>query len=82
MKRRQALFSLLGAASAVSLPATGGAQGLSAESVAGLLRSLAGLEPLPGEPESVLAFLLSFRTRATPDPGVEPALSFDPQVEP
>jgi hypothetical protein len=82
MKRRQALFSLLGAASAASLPSSAQAQALSSEAVGGLLRSLAGLEPMPGEPDAVLAFLLSFRLAAEPDPGIEPALTFDPEVDP
>lgn len=82
MKRRQALFSLLGAASAASIPRGTEAQGLSAEAAAGLLRTLTGLEPMPGEPERVLGFLLSFRSTVAPDPGVEPALRFDPEVDP
>jgi hypothetical protein len=82
VKRREALFSILGAASAASLPASARAQALSPEAVGGLLRTLAGLEPMPGEAESVLSFLLSFRTTVTPDPGVEPALTFDPEVDP
>jgi len=81
MKRRQALFSLLGAASAASLPSSARAQALSAEAVGGLLRTLAGLEPMPGESNDVLAFLLTFRTTVAPDPGIEPALTFDPEVD-
>jgi len=81
MKRRQALFSLLGAASAASLPSGAQAQAPSAEAVGALLRSLTGLEPMPGEPDQILAFLLTFRTTAAPEPGVEPALTFDPEVD-
>lgn len=77
MKRRQALASLLGAAGAVSLTDDASAQSLSPDAVRGLLRSLAGVEPMPGEEASALAFLLSMR-RPRIDPEVEPAITFVP----
>jgi hypothetical protein len=77
MRRREALLSLLGA---TALPATTAtAQDLSPETVRQMMRTLAGLDPLPGEEAGVRAFLLSYRYLHPSDPGVEPASTFDPR---
>jgi hypothetical protein len=47
-----------------------------------MMRTLAGLEPMPGEEASVRAFLLSTRYAFPSDPGVEPASTFDPETKP
>jgi hypothetical protein len=77
MRRREALVTLLGAA---ALPgATATAQDLSPETVRQMMRTLAGLEPMPGEEAGVRAFLLSYRYLHPSDPGVEPASVSDPK---
>jgi hypothetical protein len=77
VKRREALVSLLGA---FALGAgTAEAQDLSPETVRQMMRTLAGLEPMPGEEVSVQASLLSYRFKLPSDPGVEPASTFDPE---
>lgn len=78
MRRREALVSLLGAAALGA--GTAEAQDLSPEAVKQMMRTLAGLEPMPGEEAGVRAFLLSYRFAFPSDPGVEPASTFDPQV--
>jgi hypothetical protein len=80
MKRREALVSLLGAAGALGA-ARGSAQGVSEETVKEMLRHLAGIDPLPGEAAAVRAFLLALRPMS-PDPEIEPAIEFDPEVDP
>ncbi len=77
MKRREALVSLLGAAALGA--GTAEAQDLSPETVRQMMRTLAGLEPMPGEEAGVRAFLLSYRYALPSDPGVEPASTFDPE---
>ena len=77
MRRREALVSLLGAAALGA--GTAEAQDLSPETVRQMMRTLAGLEPMPGEEASVRAFLLSYRFAFPSDPGVEPASTFDPE---
>jgi hypothetical protein len=42
-----------------------------------MMRTLAGLEPMPGEEAGVRAFLLSFRYPLPVNPEVEPASTFD-----
>lgn len=76
MKRREALVSLLGAAALGA--GTAEAQELSPETVRQMMRTLAGLEPMPGEEAGVRAFLLSYRYPHPSDPGIEPASTFDP----
>ena len=78
MKRRQALASLLGAASAVGLGSSASSQP-AADVADWLLRTLGGVEPLPGESEHVVQFLLSVRPPRGSDPRVEPAVTFDPE---
>jgi len=78
VRRREALVSLLGAAALGT--GTAEAQDLSPETVKQMMRTLAGLEPMPGEEAGVRAFLLSYRFAFPSDPGVEPASTFDPQV--
>jgi len=78
VRRREALVSLLGAAALGA--GTAEAQDLSPEAVKQMMRTLAGLEPMPGEEAGVRAFLLSYRFAFPSDPGVEPASTFDPQV--
>jgi hypothetical protein len=80
VKRRDALVSLLGAAALGA--GTAEAQDLSPETVRQMMRTLAGLEPLPGEEAGVRAFLLSYRYALPSDPGVEPASTFDPELGP
>lgn len=82
MKRREALISILGAASAAAVPSGLEAQALTAESAGGLLSALCGLEPMPGESEAMLGFLMSMRSTARPDPGIQPAVTFDPEADP
>jgi len=81
VKRREALVSLLGAA-ALGAGTTGAPQDLSPETVRQMMRTLAGLEPMPGEEAGVRAFLLSYRYALPSDPGVEPASTFDPEPGP
>ena len=78
MRRREALVSLLGAAALGA--GTAEAQDLSPETVIQMMRTLAGLEPMPGEAAGVRAFLLSYRYAFPSDPGVEPASTFDPEL--
>lgn len=83
MKRREAMLALLGGAGAIATTArTSPAQDLSEETVGQMMRLLAGLEPLPSEEAHVRAFLLSVRAPAPADPEVEPALVFDPEMDP
>jgi hypothetical protein len=81
LKRREALVSLLGAAGALG-PARGLPQDVSEETVKEMLRLLAGVEPMVGEAAAVRAFLLTFRAPLRPDPEIEPAIEFDPEVDP
>jgi hypothetical protein len=77
VRRREALLSLLGG---YALGAgTAEAQDLAPETVRQMMKTLAGLEPMPGEEMSVRASLLSFRYALASDPGVEPATTFDPE---
>jgi len=78
VRRREALVSLLGAAALGA--GTAEAQDLSPETVIQMMRTLAGLEPMPGEEAGVRAFLLSYRYALPSDPGVEPASTFDPEL--
>jgi hypothetical protein len=80
MRRREALVSLLGAAALGA--GTAEAQDLSPEAVREMMRTLAGLEPMPGEEAAVRSFLLSYRYPLPSDPGVEPASTFDPETKP
>jgi len=80
VKRREALVSLLGAAALGA--GTAEAQDLSPETVKQMMRTLAGLDPMPGEEVGVRAFLLSYRYALPSDPGVEPASTFDPELGP
>jgi hypothetical protein len=80
VKRRRVIASLLGAAGALGARVPE-AQDLSPETVKEMLRTLGGVEPLPSEEAYVRAFLLSFRGAAPPDPEVEPALTFDPELD-
>jgi hypothetical protein len=76
MRRREALLSLL-SASALG-PGEARAQDLSPGAVREMMRTLAGLEPMPGEEAGVRAFLLSYRYPLASNPEVEPASTFDP----
>jgi hypothetical protein len=80
MRRREALASLLGA---VGLAAASSveAQDLSPSAVGQMMRTLAGLEPMPGEEAAVAAFLLSYRFSLPSDPAIEPASTFDPEAQ-
>ncbi len=80
MKRREALVSLLGAAALGA--GTAEAQDLSPETVKQMMRTLANLDPMPGEEAGVRAFLLSYRYALPSDPAVEPASTFDPELRP
>lgn len=76
MRRREVLASLLGG---YALAGTAVAQDVSPETVREMMRTLAGLEPMPGEEAGVRASLLSYRYALPSDPGVEPATTFDPE---
>ncbi|HXV60125.1 MAG TPA: hypothetical protein VEK15_05485 [Vicinamibacteria bacterium] len=78
MKRRRAIISLAGTAGALSLGTVSEAQALSPEAVRGMLRTLARVEPLAGEEQEALAFLLSLRLQTQPNPEIEPAITFEP----
>ena len=80
MKRREAIVSLL--ASGFLGASRGSAQDLTEETVKEMLRVLGGVELLAGEAAEVRAFLLTFRAAMSPDPEIEPAIEFDPEVDP
>lgn len=75
MRRREAIGSLLGV---LAVAGAAEAQDLSPSAVGQMMRTLAGLDPMPGEEAAVAAFLLSYRFALPSDPGVEPASTFDP----
>ncbi|HEY7697304.1 MAG TPA: hypothetical protein VIE88_02760 [Vicinamibacteria bacterium] len=77
MRRREILLSLVGGYAIGA--GTAGAQDLSSETVRQMMRTLARLEPMPGEEVAVMASLQSFRYALPSDPGVEPATTFDPE---
>ena len=77
MRRREALGSLLGVLAIGARAAK--AQDLSPSAAGQMMRSLAGLEPMPGEEAAVAAFLVSYRFALPSDPGIEPASTFDPE---
>ena len=79
MRRREALASLLGALGLGAVAAE--AQELSPPAAGQMMRTLAGLEPMPGEEAAVAAFLASYRYSLPSDPGVEPASTFDPELK-
>jgi hypothetical protein len=83
MKRRES-FAVLGLAGIGSiLPELAAeAGGLNDEQVAALLRHVAGVEPRPGEAARVREALAGTKATAETDPRVQPALGFDPEVEP
>jgi hypothetical protein len=85
MKRRES-FAVLGLAGIGSilpeLAAAPEAGGLNDEQVAALLRHVAGVEPRPGEAARVREALAGTKATAETDPRVQPALGFDPEVEP
>lgn len=84
MKRRDVLRSLAavaGAATATHVEAqVGVASALSPSAVEELMRAH-GLEPLPGEAIQIRSFLMSTRSRALPDPRIEPAIRLEPDVD-
>ena len=86
MKRREVLLSLSATAvAAVATPKLVEAiqkRELTEEEVASLLRYVAGVEPREGEPDRVRTLLNQLRSRSETDPRVQPALSFNPAVEP
>ena len=88
MKRRDVLLSLVGVASAGGVASaqrrgtgrTGVTGALSPPAVEELMRAH-GLDPQPGEPAQVRTLLLSTRLRSIPDPRIEPAIRFDPELD-
>ena len=76
-------MSLLGAAT-LGLPARGleaaTQSRLSESAVASMLRDVAGVEPLPGEPFQVGATLQALLSTGRTDPRQEPAVDFDAEV--
>ena len=82
MKRREVLWSLVGAASVrgVGTAQTSRSYTLSPLAVEDLMRAY-GLEPQPGEAAQVSAFLLSVRPKTTPDPRIEPCIRLDPELD-
>jgi hypothetical protein len=82
MKRRQALTSMLGVATvAGASPSSSEAQGFSLEAIEQMLRHQ-GMEPLPGEAARVREMLLVTRFGGSVDPRIDPAVRFDPEVDP
>jgi hypothetical protein len=85
MKRRDT-FAALGLAGLGSilpeLAAAAAAGELTEDQVAALLRQVAGVEARPGEAARVRDALKEARATAETDPRVQPALGFDPEVEP
>jgi hypothetical protein len=79
VRRREAIGSLLGALAVGAGAAE--AQDLSPSAVGQMMRTLAGLDPMPGEEAAVAAFLLSYRFALPSDPSVEPASTFDPALK-
>jgi hypothetical protein len=84
MNRREA-FLAVGAGAALVLPRelldAAQAGDLSADQVEALLRSIVGIEALPGEAERIKKALLESRATRETDPRLQPALAFDPEVE-
>ena len=82
MKRRDVLRSLVGVAGVggVASPQTVPTAALSPAAVEELMRAH-GLDPLPGEPAQIRALLMSTPLRSIPDPRLEPALRFDPELD-
>lgn len=88
MKRRDLLRALVGVTSVGSVAsALTGPTGqtrqtgaLSPAAVEELMRAH-GLDPQPGEPAQVRALLLSTRLRSIPDPRIEPAIRFEPELD-
>lgn len=82
MKRRQALTSMLAVATGAgaSTPSAE-AQGFSLEAVEQMLRHQ-GMKPLPGEAARVRAVLLATRFVGSADPRIDPAVRFDPEIDP
>ena len=86
IERREALRSLLGATAATGLlssttASAEGAQVLTGGAVSEMMRSLLGLEPMPGEEERVRSFLLSLRMARRSDPRIEPSVHFDAETD-
>jgi hypothetical protein len=46
-----------------------------------MIRTLSGVDPASGDLAPTRALLASFRFKGTVEPGVQPALAFDPEVE-
>jgi len=81
VKRRDVLLSLVGVASVSGVAPAQTAQAvLSPAAVEELMRAH-GLDPRPGEPQQVRALLLSTRLSSHPDPRIEPAIRFDPELD-
>ena len=82
MKRRDVLWSLVGVAGIAEAQTarTRAAMPAAPDAIAALMRAH-GLEPLPGEPLQILAFLESVRPRSIPDPRIEPAIHLDPETD-
>jgi hypothetical protein len=85
MKRREAFMALgcAGVSWAVraALAAAPPGQELTEEEVAALLRSVARVEPRPGEAALIRQALSEPSPTGGTDPRVQPALVFDPEVE-
>jgi len=85
VKRREALLSLaattLGITVTPELLEAVQAPDLTDEQVEALLRSLAKVEPRPGEAEGVRARLNRARSQPDTDPRLQPGFAFNPEVE-
>lgn len=84
--RRRDLLRHLGLAGGGALVAPGLLEALQErdltdEEVEALLRGLAGIEPRPGEAARVREALAGRKPPEDSDPGVQPALAFNPEVE-
>jgi hypothetical protein len=85
MERREALLSLAAAIGVAATPELVEAlqrRELSEEEAEALLRAVAKVEPRPGEANQVRARLSGMRFETRTDPRVQPALGFNPEVEP
>jgi hypothetical protein len=84
MNRREWILALTSGGAAALSPAIVAcleAQELSPAHIEALLRELHRLTPGPGEAAAVLERLRSLRFEADPQPLVQPALGFNPEVE-
>jgi hypothetical protein len=85
MERRDALRSLAATGAALVLPGcrkpAASAAVVTDADVDRMIRTLSGVDPASGDLAPTRALLASFRFKGTVEPGVQPALAFDPEVD-